>query len=141
MESRRRNVSNSPGTEEIPMKWYLEALKKYAVFRGRARRKEYWYFYLFTIISAFVLGLVGALAGIAPDRAWSFVAGLYMMASVIPALAVAARRLHDTGRSGWWVLVGYVPIVGTMVLVFFAVLDSEPGDNRYGPNPKQSVAV
>lgn len=121
------------------MSWYLEVLKKYAVFNGRAQRKEYWMFFLFNIIIAFVLAFVEAAAGIAPDTQQSVLAGLYGLAVFLPGLAVTVRRLHDTGRSGWWVLIALVPIIGAIVLLVFMVLDGEPGENRYGPNPKAPV--
>lgn len=117
------------------MNWYLEVLKKYAVFGGRARRKEYWMFFLFNIIIAFVLGFVEGLAGGA-----GMIGMLYSLAVLIPGIAVSVRRLHDTGRSGWWLLVGLVPIIGAIVLLVFTVQDSNPGQNRYGANPKEAAA-
>jgi len=123
------------------MNWYLEVLKKYAVFNGRARRKEYWMFFLFNIIIGAVLGLVEGIAGIAPESAQSVLANLYMLAVLIPGLAVGVRRLHDTGRSGWWLLIAFVPIIGVIVLLVYLVQDSQPGENQYGPNPKASVAA
>lgn len=117
------------------MSWYLEALKKYAVFRGRARRKEYWLFMLFNIIIICVLILVELLAG-GPG----VVAGLYYLAVLIPSLAVLIRRLHDTGRSGWWFFINFVPLVGGIILFVFTVLDSQPDENQYGPNPKGITA-
>ena len=122
------------------MSWYLAVLKKYAVFSGRARRKEYWMFFLFNLIITVALTLIEQMAGIAPEPGQSVLAGLYSLAVLIPGLAVAVRRLHDTGRSGWWLLIGLVPILGAIVLLIFLVLDSEPGENAYGPNPK-AVAV
>jgi uncharacterized membrane protein YhaH (DUF805 family) len=65
---------------------------------------------------------------------------LYNLAVIIPALAVSVRRLHDTGRSGWWLLVGVVPLIGCFILLVFTLQDSDPGDNEYGPNPKESYA-
>jgi len=114
------------------MSWYLEVLKKYAVFSGRARRKEYWFFSLFNLIIGFVLGVVEVLVG-GPG----IVGMLYGLAVIIPALAVSVRRLHDTDRSGWWLLIALIPVVGAIVLLIFMVLDSSPGENQYGPNPKQ----
>ncbi len=117
------------------MNWYLEVLRKYAVFDGRARRKEYWMFALFNFIIAFVLGFIEGLVG-GPG-----VIGLvYSLAVFIPALAVTVRRLHDTNRSGWWVLIAFVPLIGAIVLLVFMVLDSQPGENRFGANPKEGTA-
>jgi uncharacterized membrane protein YhaH (DUF805 family) len=112
------------------MNWFVDALKnKYATFTGRARRTEYWMFVLFSIIFAVVAMIIdgiitGGLLGL-----------VYTLGILIPSIAVAVRRLHDTNRSGWWLLLGLVPLLG-LVLIYFLVLDSQPGDNEYGPNPK-----
>lgn len=116
------------------MNWYLEVLKKYAVFSGRARRKEYWMFILFNFIIVLGLGVVEGLAG-GPGVLGS----LYSLAVLIPSIAVSVRRLHDTNRSGWWLLIGVVPLIGAIVLLIFVVQDSQPGENRYGPNPKAAA--
>ncbi|MBV1932283.1 MAG: DUF805 domain-containing protein [Porticoccaceae bacterium] len=113
------------------MNWYLEVLKNYAVFTGRARRTEYWMFVLFNVIIilaiAFIEGMLGSIG----------VVGMtYSLAVLIPSIAVGVRRLHDTDRSGWWLLIGLVPLIGAIVLIVFMVLDSSPGQNQYGPNPK-----
>ena len=113
------------------MNWYLDVLKKYAVFDGRARRKEYWMFFLFNIIIAFVLGIIEGIVG-GPG----VIGAIYGLAVLLPGIAVGVRRLHDTSRSGWWLLIGLVPIIGAIVLIVFFVQDSQPGDNQYGPNPK-----
>ena len=117
------------------MEWYLAALKKYATFSGRARRSEYWYFVLFNslifiglaVVDTVVIGSkIGALGTI------------FNLATLVPSLAVFFRRLHDTGRSGWWWLIGLIPILGWIVLLIFLIKDSDPGDNRFGPNPKDA---
>lgn len=113
------------------MNWYIGALKKYAVFSGRARRTEYWMFILFNVIIAAVLGFIEGLIG-SPGT----ISGLYSLAVLIPSLAVLARRLHDTDRSGWWILIGLVPFIGALVLLIFAVLPGTQGSNRFGPDPK-----
>src|SRR3954462_4757789 len=124
------------------MNWYLEALKKYAVFSGRARRTEYWMFILFNIIITVVLALIDILTGtFSPQAGVGLLGGLYALAVLIPSIAVTVRRLHDTGRSGWWILIGLVPVIGTIVLLIFMVQDSEPGTNQYGPNPKATTAT
>jgi len=118
------------------MNWYLDVWKKFAVFQGRSRRKEYWYFLLCNVIAGMVLGVVDGLTGMLDDATGiGLLSGLYMLAVLIPSLAVSVRRLHDTGRSGWWMLLGIIPLLGLVVL-FFAAQDSQPGDNHYGPNPK-----
>ena len=116
------------------MKTYLEVLKKYAVFTGRARRKEYWLFFLVnTIISI----LIGAVLGVIGLEELAMPVGIiYALVMLLPNLGVTFRRLHDTGRSGWWLLILLVPFVGVIVFFVFMALDSQPGDNKYGPNPK-----
>ena len=117
------------------MNGYLATLKKYADFSGRARRTEYWLFVLFSMVIAMVLGVVDYVLG-SPG----IVGLLFALAILIPGIAVAVRRLHDTDRSGWWLLIAFVPIVGTIVLLVFLLLDSNPGENRFGSSPK-AVAV
>lgn len=111
------------------MDWFLLALKQYGTFSGRARRKEYWYFVLFYLMVLIGLSLLDALLG------FGLLSTVFVLAMLLPNIAVGVRRLHDTGRSGWWLLIGMVPLLG-LVLIYFLVLDSEPGDNPYGPNPK-----
>jgi uncharacterized membrane protein YhaH (DUF805 family) len=122
------------------MNWYLEVLKKYAVFSGRARRKEYWMFFLFNMIILFVLGFIEGITGISSGSEQSILASLYSLAILLPSLAVGVRRLHDTGRTGWWLLIGLVPIIGAIVLLVFLVIDSQPSENQYGFNPKGAAA-
>ncbi|MGA8261641.1 MAG: DUF805 domain-containing protein [Arenicellales bacterium] len=123
------------------MNWYLEVLKKYAVFQGRARRKEYWFFVLFNIIITIVLVAVdGAIGTTHVQGGMGVLSGIYTLAVLIPAIGVAVRRLHDTNRTGWWLLIAFVPLVGAIVLIIFLVLDSNPGDNQYGANPKGATA-
>ena len=121
------------------MNWYLEALKKYAVFQGRARRKEYWYFTLFNTIIYFLLNILdmAVLFELTMELGFALFTMTYGVAVILPTLAVAVRRLHDTGRSGWWLLIGLVPVVGAIVLIVFFVQDSEPGENQFGKNPKE----
>lgn len=123
------------------MNWYLAVLKKYAVFDGRARRKEYWLFVLFNLIIALVLGFIDGAAGLAdPQSGYGPLGALYTLAVLIPGIAVSVRRLHDTDHSGWWLLICLVPIIGAIVLLVFMVRDSQPGQNQYGPNPKGAAA-
>lgn len=120
------------------MNWYLDVLKKYATFSGRARRKEYWMFSLFHFIFAFVCGFLDGLLGfISYETGLGILSSLYILATFLPSLAVLVRRLHDTDRSGWWVLMGIIPLIGPIVLLVFACLDSKVGENRFGPNPKE----
>lgn len=112
------------------MEWYLDVLRKYADFSGRARRKEYWMFTLVNFIIMVALTVIeGALGG--PG----IIAMLYSLAVLIPTIAVAVRRLHDTGRSGWWLLLTLIPIAGLIVLIFL-IFAGEGAENDYGINPK-----
>ena len=120
------------------MNWYLQALKKYADFSGRARRREYWFYILFYVIILVVLTICDTIIGTTMQGAGLGILTLiYLLAVLIPTLAVTVRRLHDTGRSGWWILIQLVPIVGVFILLYFLVSDSNPGTNAYGPSPKE----
>jgi uncharacterized membrane protein YhaH (DUF805 family) len=115
--------------------WYLAVLQNYAGFTGRARRTEYWMFFLVNFIISIVLAIIGRLLKI--DNILGLI---YGVAVLIPGLAVAVRRLHDTGRSGWWLLIGLIPLIGSIVLLVFVCTEGDRGDNAYGPNPKLSPA-
>ncbi len=115
------------------MEWYTKVLKNYVTFSGRARRKEYWMFFLFNFIISIVFGIVTGIIGL-PELAY-----LYSLAVLLPSIAVGVRRLHDTGRSGWWLLIGLVPLIGAIVLIIFFVQDSLE-ENQYGDNPKLATA-
>lgn len=107
----------------------------YANFSGRARRSEYWYFVLFNLIVGVVLGIIDAILGENSLLATA-ISGLYSLAVLVPSLAVCWRRLHDIGKSGaWWLLV-FVPLVGAIILVIWFAKDTQPGENQYGPDPK-----
>lgn len=121
------------------MNWYVEVLKKYAIFEGRARRKEYWYFVLFSFIVTFALTIIDVLIGTF-GAGIGTLSGIYGLGVLIPSIAVGIRRLHDTNRSGWWLLIGLVPIIGPIVLIIFLALDSNPEENRYGGNPKLATS-
>ena len=112
------------------MNWYLEVLKKYADFDGRAHRTEYWMFFLVNFIIAIVLNVLASQASI-----FSILAVIYSLATLIPGIAVAIRRLHDTNRSGWWLLIAFVPLIGAIVLIVFFIQPSHPASNQYGPVP------
>ena len=119
------------------MNWYLEVLKKYAVFSGRARRKEYWFFYLFYIIFFIVLMSIDGVTGtLNQEIGIGVLSGIFVLAMLIPGIAVAIRRLHDTGRSAWWILLSLIPLIGGLWLLVLMVLDGTPGQNQYGPDPK-----
>ena len=109
------------------LNWYLEPWRKYAVFTGRARRKEFWYFLLFNLIVVFVLGLTEGLLGIAAED--SVFLTIYQLAALISAVAVGARRMYDTNHSGWW---QFFPLLN----LAFALTEGHRGDNRFGSDPK-----
>jgi uncharacterized membrane protein YhaH (DUF805 family) len=119
------------------MQWYTDVIKKYAEFSGRARRKEYWMFALFNVIISLVIGIIDNIIGTTYGSANTGVLGtIYSLAVLLPSLAVGVRRLHDTGRSGWWLLINLVPCVGWIVFLVFAIQEGNAGDNQYGPDPK-----
>ena len=111
------------------MHWYTDVLKKYAQFTGRARRQEFWMFTLFSVGIAIVLGIIGGLIG------FSLRSTLYSLAVLVPSVAVGVRRLHDTGRSGWFMLLALIPVIG-LVLIYFLAIEGEKSENAFGPDPK-----
>jgi uncharacterized membrane protein YhaH (DUF805 family) len=119
-------------------------LSQYVGFGGRARRSEYWWFFLFLVLVGIVTSILDIALGTdfegsgASDGLLNLIASL---ALCLPSLAVAVRRLHDTDRSGWWILIGLIPLVGAIVLLVFFVQDGTPGPNRFGPSPKYDVAL
>ncbi len=117
------------------MDTYLEVLKKYAVFSGRAPRKEYWMFFLFNFIIALVLGgSTGILAAVA-NIDLTFIAHLYSLGVLCPGIAVGIRRLHDIDKSGWWYLLLLIPLIGPIVILVFMCQPGSSGNNRFGSDP------
>ncbi|ACL02503.1 MULTISPECIES: DUF805 domain-containing protein [Desulfatibacillum] len=112
------------------MNWYVGVLKNYFGFSGRAHRQEYWMFVLFNFLIMVGLGIIENILGLP-----GVVSGLYSLAVFIPSLAVGFRRIHDIGKSAWWLLIGLVPVIGIIVLIIFFVLPSQPQSNQYGPVP------
>ncbi len=129
------------------MDWFLKVVRdNYANFNGRARRKEYWMFTLFYVIFLAIasvldalLGLDFTIGGFSLGYGWLYT--LYTLALFIPSLAVGARRLHDTGKSGWWQLLVILPIIGIIILIVFFCQDSEVGENKWGKNPKENEVL
>jgi uncharacterized membrane protein YhaH (DUF805 family) len=121
--------------------------KRYRDFRGRSRRSEYWFIQLFLVVTNIAVAIIDlALMGWDVDRfiangGGGIVGLVWILVTIVPALAVLVRRLHDTGKSGWWVLVGLLPLVGAIVLLVFTVTDSSPGENKFGLSPKESSAA
>ena len=125
------------------MNWYLKVLKNYANFSGRAQRKEYWYFNLVSVIIAFVLGIMDTAMGNPVINASGIgpIEMIYALLILLPSIAVTVRRLHDISRSGWWLLICLVPLIGIIVLIVFAAQGSDLNDNQYGPQPKLASRV
>lgn len=121
------------------MNWYLKVLKNYAVFSGRASRKEYWMFVLFNIIFSIVAVILDNVFGTAiEDLGYGLFYILYCLAVLIPALAVLVRRLHDIGKSGWMIFISLIPLIGAIWLLVLLVTEGNPEENQYGPNPKEA---
>lgn len=118
------------------MFWFIEVLKRAFDFSGRSRRKEYWMYMLFYFIIVVILSIFENIFGLVLNDEIGVLTGLLGLILIIPSLSVLFRRLHDTGRSAWWILIGLIPLIGAIVLFIFTVLDSEPGLNKFGPNPK-----
>ena len=114
------------------MNYFLNAYRNYVDFGSRTTRKEYWMFVLINLIVSIVLTFTEGLLG-GPGA----VSVLYSLAVFIPTLAVSVRRLHDTERSGWWLLIGLIPVIGVLVLLVFMILEGHSGDNDYGSDPKR----
>jgi uncharacterized membrane protein YhaH (DUF805 family) len=125
----------------VTMNWYLDVLKsKYAQFSGRARRKEYWMFFLFNLLVSIGLGIVDGITGTSGMTGLGLLGALYFLAVLVPGIAVTVRRLHDTDRSGLWILIGLVPLIGAIVLLVFMCMDGTPAENQFGPSPKGATA-
>ena len=121
------------------MNWYFEALKKYAVFQGRARRREYWFYVLFNIIVSTALAFLDRITGtFVADAGFGVLSAVYTLGVILPGIAVSVRRLHDTGRSGVWFMITTVPILGFLLFLYFMVLDGDPAENKYGASPNPS---
>ena len=114
------------------MEWYLKVLKNWNNFDGRAARTEFWMFVLINFVVSLILSALGQKISI-----FGILSILYSLFVLIPAIAVGVRRLHDIGKSGWWYLIVFVPFLGALVLLYFFILDSQEGENEYGPNPKE----
>lgn len=116
------------------MNYYVEVLKKYAVFSGRATRKEYWMFVLYNVIISIIIGIIsGLIFGKMPDGSSNnILGGIYGLAVLLPSLGVFVRRMHDIGRSGWWILIGLIPLIGLIISIVFLVQKTKPGDSKYG---------
>lgn len=122
------------------MQWYLKAVRNYVGFTGRSRRKEFWMFILFNILFTIVASVLDNAAGLAdPMIGYGPITGLYSLAVLLPSIAVAVRRLHDVGKSGWFILIALIPLIGAIWLIVLYARDGEPGANKYGVNPKEGI--
>ena len=128
----------SAGTE-LPMVGFGEAISQcfsnYSTFSGRATRAENWWWILFTVIGRLVFGIIDGLVGL-PGVLWL----LFGLGTLIPSLAVGVRRLHDINRTGWWLLLIFVPVIGWIVLIVWAIERGDMGPNKYGPDPRQATS-
>ena len=119
-----------------PVEWAKRPLQKYAEFTGRASRPEYWWFVLAQIVVMLVAMFLDSMLGTDfGDSGYGFIYLVVALALVVPAIAVGIRRLHDTDRSGWWLLIALIPIVGAIILIVFLASEGTKGDNQYGPPP------
>ena len=132
MSVRCETVFRSRGGEYMSFVESIQTvLGKYCVFQGRARRSEYWWFTLaYSVVS-------GILSGLAQNSTlFAVISGIFSLALLLPSLGVNVRRLHDVNKSGWWILIVLIPLVGWIIDIVWCVKDSDPGDNQFGPNPK-----
>lgn len=113
------------------MNYYKMAFQRFSDFSGRSRRSEFWYFVLFNMLASGVAFALDMILGV------PILYSLYMLIALVPGLAVSVRRLHDIGKSGWWILIGLVPVAGVIILIIFYATDSQPGTNQWGNNPKE----
>jgi uncharacterized membrane protein YhaH (DUF805 family) len=116
------------------VQWYLEVLKKYASFDGRAHRTEFWMFTLVNIIVGMILSILDVSIGTSGDFG-GLLSGIYGLAVLVPSIAVGARRLHDIGRSGWWLLIALIPLIGSIILIVWWATAGKSSPNEWGPNP------
>ncbi|EIZ2110937.1 DUF805 domain-containing protein [Salmonella enterica] len=120
------------------MQWYLQVLKSYAVFSGRARRKEYWMFTLINIIVSVILSIIQSALGMEEHQV---IILIYSLILLLPSIGVSVRRLHDTERSGYWILIGLIPLIGSIVLLVFMCQNGTTGRNKYGADPKRGEII
>jgi uncharacterized membrane protein YhaH (DUF805 family) len=119
------------------MNYYKDAFRKFTDFNTRTSRTGYWYFVLFNFIVGAVLGFASGFIGfIAKSSLFAGIPTLYSLVILIPSIAISVRRLHDTNRSGWWILINFIPFIGLLVFLYFTLQRGDDGDNQYGVNPR-----
>ncbi|WP_078543535.1 DUF805 domain-containing protein [Litchfieldia alkalitelluris] len=116
------------------MQWYVKVIQNYVNFDGRARRMEYWMFYLMNFLISLGLVMIEGIMGLP-----GIFTGLYSLFILLPSIAVTVRRLHDTGKSGWWFFISFIPIIGAIILLIFMIIEGEHGYNNYGHDPKEEA--
>jgi|SRR5699024_9567157 len=123
------------------MSWFFYSLRRYNDFQGRSRRKEYWSFILYLLLLSIGASFVDSIFGFSPMNGSFYgpVTSLLFLFMFIPSLAVSVRRLHDIGKSGWWLLVGFLPVIGTIWLLIFFIREGMEVENEYGPDPKEQI--
>ncbi|AIQ99839.1 hypothetical protein LG71_08005 [Pluralibacter gergoviae] len=120
------------------MYWYLNVLKNYVGFSGRARRREY---FIFNLISVLIMALLGVVDTMSGGGSFGMLELIYSLLILLPSLAVLSRRLHDTDRSAWWMLILLIPFIGCLILFIFNCQKGSPGNNRYGPEPASAQSL
>ena len=125
------------------LEWMLLPLKRYADFSGRSRRKEYWMFVLGVFIAAIVLSIVEGILGMSGmvGGVYGPLTTIFLLAVIIPSIAVQVRRFHDQDKSGWMVLLAFIPILGGLAVLIFMCLEGTRGTNRFGPDPKDPASA
>lgn len=113
------------------MEFFIRAYKNYANFSGRDTKQQYWMFYLFYMIAYIILSVIDGVIGTG-----GLLGGIFALATFIPSIAIATRRLHDIGKSGWWQLIALIPLIGVIVLIVFMVKQGMMGDNQFGNDPR-----
>ena len=122
------------------MKYFLKVIKKYAEFKGRARRKEYWMYRLFFLLFSIPIMFVDIALNLTfGDLFYGPFYTVFMLALILPDLGVTIRRLHDIGKSGWWIFIAAIPVIGIVWFLILMTTDSAPGENKYGSNPKDGT--
>ena len=120
--------------------YFKKCFRQYADFKGRARRAEYWYFVLYTWLISIAVSLVDMLTLGVGEDGMGLLGAIFSLVIFIPSLAASVRRIHDTGRSGWVLLLSFIPVIGWILVIVYSCQDSQPGSNKWGANPKEIEA-